>query len=354
MKASQLLAIGGVGLAGACGANSRAEFSDIVGGIAPTTSSGSGGQAPASAGGNPIVGAGTSSVAGTLGDTGGNSNSAGGEAGATDVATGGGGDDSTDAGGAPPGTSCAETCVNGTCTTTGAAVECKCLSGFVADGASCRRPKSCAELHRAEPTLPDGAHTLQPLAAKEAFPSYCLMSANGGGWTLVLNHGTDFEPSAVGSASELAYESKGTNLAYSSVVLESDVMLDIRMDSIASDTYAARAVISGVQAATRGHTVRDLFTTGPYYLEAEDNTNLSLTSSIECNFSPADLKPLLCDSPVLVFGKQDASCRPTALRFAISGARSFTEPWDNCAGWPQATVVNGQQRLPNSFRVWIR
>lgn len=360
MKLWRLLAIGGVGLSSACGADSRAVFNDILAGGAPSTPGTAGGKAP-SAPAAPGAGAGgTTSVAGGSGSGSGSGNldgnrpGAGGEAEAPDAGSGGGGEPSTSAGGSPPVVSCEDTCVNGTCTTSSTAVVCKCHSGFVADGASCRRPKSCAELHRAEPTLPNGAYTLQPLGAKAAFQSYCLMSGNGGGWTLVVNQGTEFEPSAMGSGAELAYEGKGTNLAYSSVLLESDVMLDVRMDAIASETYTARAVVSGVPAATRGRTVRELFTSGPYYLEAEDNANLSLTSSIQCNFSPADLGPLLCQSPVLVFGKQEASCSPRALRFAISGAASYTQPWQSCAGWPQATVANGQQRFPNSFRVWIR
>jgi Fibrinogen beta and gamma chains, C-terminal globular domain len=353
MKVRPWLAIFGVGLSGAC-VDSRVVFGDdYVGGAAATTS-GSGGREPAVGASAAIGAGGTSGRAGEPGNAGGIRPGAGGEGGAADADSGGGGEPSSGAGGSEVETSCADTCRNGTCTTAGAMVVCQCHSGFVSEGASCRRPRSCAELHRAEPSLANGAYSLQPSAAKAEFQSYCLMTGNGGGWTLVLNQGTEFDPSGMGSGSELAYAAKGTNLAYSSVALESDVMLDVRMDAIASENYTARAVISAVQSATRGRTVRELFTSGPYYLDAEDNGNLSLTSSIQCNFSPADLGPLFCQSPVLVLGKQETSCSPSALRFAISGAASYTEPWHTCAGWPQATVADGQQRFPNSFRVWIR
>jgi hypothetical protein len=53
---------------------------------------------------------------------------------------------------------------------------------------------------------------------------------------------------------------------------------------------------------------------------------------------------------VIVLGNQEASCHPTLPRFAISGAASYTQAWNNCAGWPQATAVSGQQHFPNKLQ----
>jgi hypothetical protein len=269
-------------------------------------------------------------------------------------------------GGVPTGgaASCESTCPpNGTCVGSGANLTCECLSGFLRDGASCRRPVSCRELHAASPVLPSGPHFLRPTDSTEEFESYCEMTESGGGWTLVLNRGIEFEPTAMGTSAELAYAGKGTNLSYSQVRLESDIMLDVRLEPIASETYTARAVIIGVQAGTRGRSLRDLFTSGPNYLEAEDNSNLTVLGRPECNFSPTDLQPLLCQScgegtdcamPVLVLGAQGSGCTGTAPVFAISGAASYSQPWNACAGWPQATVVAGERHLPDNIRVWIR
>jgi hypothetical protein len=263
-------------------------------------------------------------------------------------------------GGAP---SCADTCgPNGSCTESSGTTKCECHTGFIAEGSTCRLPVDCRELHSANPALNSGAYALRPSLASQDVNSYCEMSAEGGGWTLVLNENTSFDPQTLGANAELAYESSGTNLSYSTVLLESDVMLDVRLEPISAEVFTARAVITGIHAQTRGRTVRDLFNSGPNYLEAEDNSNLLLRSSIECNFSPLDLSPLFCTScngvgacaaPVIVFGDHDPSCG-TTQPFAISGAQSYSEPWDNCAGWPQAPVAGGQRHFPDNFRVWIR
>jgi hypothetical protein len=263
-------------------------------------------------------------------------------------------------GGAP---SCTATCgPNGSCTESSGTTKCECHTGFIAEGSTCRLPVACRELHSANPALSSGAYALRPSLASQDVTSYCEMSAEGGGWTLVLNENASFDPQTLGANAELAYESSGTNLSYSTVLLESDVMLDVRLEPIAAAVYTARAVITGVHAQTRGRTVRDLFNSGPNYLEAEDNSNLVLRSSIECGFSPLDLSPLFCTAcngvgacaaPVIVFGDHDPSCGATQP-FAISGAQSYTQPWDNCAGWPQAPVADGQRHFPDNFRVWIR
>jgi Fibrinogen beta and gamma chains, C-terminal globular domain len=327
--------------AGAAGETTSTGGADGAAEGGETSTSGGTADAPPARGG--AAAAGTAGIGGSS------------AAGAGGTAAGAGGTAAGAGGGGPVTASCATTCgPNGSCTTTAGAVRCVCQAGFVSEGMTCRRPRSCLELFRAQPTLPNGAYALQPLAASASFQSYCAMTAEGGGWTLVLNRGTEFVPTSMGVATELGYEARGTNLAYSTVLLEADVMLDVRMDAIVREGHTARAIITGVHTKTRGRTLRDLFTTGPNYLEAEDNSNLVLKSSIECQFSPTDLSPLFCDTPVIVFGDRDTSCNPGSPTFAIGGARSHSQRWDNCAGWPQATVVAGVQHLPNNIRVWIR
>ncbi len=337
-------AAGGTLASGGTASSPEESSSPGAGAAGETTSTGG---ADGAAEGGETSTSGGAAAAGTGGSSAPN---AGGSA-----AAGAGGNAAGAGGGGPVTPNCATTCgPNGTCTTTAGAVRCVCQAGFVSEGMTCRRPRSCLELFRAQPTLPNGAYDLQPLAASASFKSYCSMTAEGGGWTLVLNRGTEFVPTSMGVATELGYEARGTNLAYSTVLLETDVMLDVRMDAIVREGQTARAIITGVQTKTRGRTLRDLFTTGPNYLEAEDNSNLVLKSSIECQFSPTDLSPLFCDTPVIVFGDRDTSCNPASPTFAIGGARSHSQRWDNCAGWPQATVVVGAQHFPNNFRVWIR
>jgi hypothetical protein len=144
-------------------------------------------------------------------------------------------------------------------------------------------------------------------------------------------------------------------------------MLDMSDAALVGPNYLARAIIVGVAAGTRDQTVRALFRTGPHYLEAEDNLNLTvrLSGTESCaNTLPPDMAELICnscpvgtscDEPVLVFGDTDPGCvigQPFA--FAIGGARSYSVPWGNCAGWPQAPSLGGVSYYPNNFRVWIR
>jgi hypothetical protein len=230
----------------------------------------------------------------------------------------------------------------------------------------CRLPFSCDELHRYAPLLPSAAYALQPKGAASSFKAYCGMMQEGGGWTLVVNEGTDFDPNTNGTADEVCYLSSCTNIGYSLVPVNSDVMLDVSDSAISGATYSARFVVTGVHAMSRGKTMRTLFTTGPNYVEAEDNSNLAvrMRNGVDCEALPQDLAAAVCrgcdtagcKEPVLVFGDGDGdpACSDTVPRFALGAAKDYATPWNNCAGWPQHPEYTGMSFYPLFVRVWVR
>jgi hypothetical protein len=78
---------------------------------------------------------------------------------------------------------------------------------------------------------------------------------------------------------------------------------------------------------------------------------------------PSDLAAVLCQNcaagqsctaPVMVFGDDDPGCTMESFRFAIGAAYSYSEPWQNCAGWPQDPGYGGGDYYPNNVRIWVR
>lgn len=364
--------LAGVGAFSGCGG---ASDSDLFGQPQVGAAGGSSGRP---SGGAPSGGA--VSVAGALSSAGKGlggvpaSNEAGGEGGVLSSAGAGGATESGASGfdGAGMGGASAVDCptecgLNSECREQGGISSCVCLSGFLQDRTQCRRPRSCDELHDSEPELASGMHVLRPAAATADFQAWCEMSAEGGGWTLILNEGPSFDPSTMGVRNALCYGATCTSIAYSQVLLGADVMLDVSDQPIAMNDFTARVIISQVHAMTRGRTVRALFTGGPYYLEEEDNSNLTvrLNDGASCSsVFPADMAALVCTSceagascnaPVLVFGDDDPGCvTDDPFVFAIGGATSHSVAWGNCAGWPQVPSIGTNEYYFTNFRVWIR
>ena len=326
------------------------------------------GGANGSAGRTGDGGAGSGGATGAAGNGGGGRAGAGGNAGGGGRAGGGGNaGGGGKAGSGGTGATCPADCASDAdCAVVAGVATCSCRSGFVGNGKSCARPISCNQLHLAEPTLGSGAYLIAPVAVQAPFMAYCEMVAEGGGWTLVLNADSGFDQTATGVSGAQCFRQNCTSLAYSTVPVSADVLLDVRNGAVVAENYLARIVITGVPTATRGKTVRTLISTGPNYLEKEDNSNLvvRLSGNDSCQDTlPSDLAALVCtscksgtacDAPVLAFGDNDPGCVDKPFRFAIGAANSYSVAWDNCAGWPQSPSVGDIRYYPENFRIWVR
>jgi hypothetical protein len=226
---------------------------------------------------------------------------------------------------------------------------------------------SCKDLHTSDPTLLSGAYAIRPPSSGDTFLVYCDMETNGGGWTLVLNESASFDPMGKGITTDVCHDINCTNRAYSLVPVEADMMLDMRDGDIHGDIYLARAVVLGVHSASVGKTVRTLFTTDRFFLEKEDNSNVFVTTDapLGCNALPDDMSRMLCNecdaapcgTAVVTFGDRGSESTCPEVQdtvFAIGGSYSYTTPWPNCAGWPQAPNSSGHHHYPSNFRIWVR
>ena len=133
---------------------------------------------------------------------------------------------------------------------------------------------------------------------------------------MVLNAGVAFDQTANGVAGAQCYRQDCTSLAYSTVPLAADVMLDVRNGALVADNYLARIVITGVAAASRGKTVRTLIDTGPSYLEKEDNSNLVVRLSGDASKSTSDAARSSASPPATPFANIET------VNVSRSGSRS--------------------------------
>ncbi|PKN59542.1 MAG: hypothetical protein CVU56_00515 [Deltaproteobacteria bacterium HGW-Deltaproteobacteria-14] len=84
-----------------------------------------------------------------------------------------------------------------TCTNTTGSFTCACGAGGIdgsgGAGTSCTYRTDCLALHLAAPSLIDGVYTIDPdgVGGQAAFPVYCDMTSEGGGWTLAYTSSDD-------------------------------------------------------------------------------------------------------------------------------------------------------------------
>ncbi len=290
-----------------------------------------GGNGGAGAGGKPDTGGngGTASV----GDAGAGAAGAGGKgAGAAGAGVGGRGDGGAGAAGA----------------------------GGMGDGGYA---KSCKELHESDPGLTTGEHLIQPDGVAEPFTVHCDMQIDGGGWTLAFNQDESFDPTLPGQGERGCFSENCTNLAYSTVPLELDVMMHTADANIVETNWLAQVIVRGVHIDSRGRTLRALMDApGRYFMEAEDNSNIELTANAAgdpCDVLRRGFKLMVCDTNVLTFSdvNDNTACteqESVGHKFAIGGEVSYTEHWYNCAGWPQHAINQGVSEMPRNFRFFVR
>ncbi len=250
--------------------------------------------------------------------------------------------------------------VNATCVNTPGSFLCTCqpqLEDINGNGTLCEAYSSCRTLKAGSPALPDGVYPIDPdgNGPLPLLEVACDMTTAGGGWTMAFNSGfAAFDMAADGVVTTVGPNVNATSLAYSTVPIFADIMLDAN-DGDISGTAAVRTIVTGIHSGSVGMTVRALFTSAaPHYLELEDNSNVvnvfaggetCATLSIW-----SDYAPLICSTQVITTADV-SGC--TADKYAIGSSMSYTVSHGNCAGWPQNPGAD-VNHWPDNYRVWVR
>jgi hypothetical protein len=177
------------------------------------------------------------------------------------------------------------------------------------------------------------------------------MEHHGGGWTLIgsfLN--STFNATAMGSTSELCYDTPCVNRAYAALPLELDVRIDAASAAIAGDAVESTAIFLGIDASSADRTLRSIFLSGvPAYVEGPSTSaSAEWFEGAGCG-TWANYGAGLCQTDIHVVFAIPSGC-PDGPLFALGVATNFDGMGTFCDGWPHQPGPN----FPEAVRVWTR
>jgi hypothetical protein len=175
------------------------------------------------------------------------------------------------------------------------------------------------------------------------------MVTDGGGWTLLASFGPSPRFNVAGAATDPCFATACTNRAYSALPIATDVRVDAADAPIVDQTYDLLFVINGVDAPTRGRTLREIFEGDvPTFLESRTGSVVVRTfgNGKTCDSWPS-FGDAVCNNSLVVL-RDPSACDGTV--FSIGVGASYNEVQGNCDGWPQ----DPKTTFPQAYRFWSR